>query len=148
MGELAEAHSEATDPDVLPIRTREIGAAAGGGATVYDETETGSLWFRADWLRRQNLDASHCDIISVRGESMEPVLPDGCSILVDRGRQRRLNGHIYALYTEDGLVVKRLAHEGAQWQLRSEHPAYEPTPMAESDEVIGEVRWAAYTLGR
>ena len=45
---------------------------------------------------------------------MEPTLPDGCSILVDRSRRRRLGGHVYVVRSpDDGLVVKRLDKDKA-----------------------------------
>ena len=51
---------------------------------------------------------------------MDPALPDGCSILVDRGRRRRMSGHLFVLLTGDGVVVKRLARgDGDDWRLVS-----------------------------
>ena len=32
--------------------------------------------------------ASQCKVIGVKGESMEPTLTDGCSILIDLNRRR------------------------------------------------------------
>ena len=124
-------------------------AAAGGGAEVYDETVVGRLWFRDDWLDRQAIDPTQCNVISVRGESMEPTLPDGCSILVDRsqGRRRRRVGRIFVMRTEDGLVVKRVGRdEEGTWRIESEHPAWPPVPWSDDTEIIGEVRWTARTF--
>ena len=77
---------------------------------------------------------------------MEPLLPEGCSILVDFGQRRRRQGRIYVLRGEDGLLVKRAARDGNAWILVSEHPAWEPIPWPHRAEVIGEVRWMAWTL--
>ena len=77
---------------------------------------------------------------------MEPILPDGCSILVDRskGRKRRRKGRIFVLRTEYGLVVRRAGRdEEGNWQIVSEHPSYLPVPWTGTTETIGEVRWAA-----
>ena len=60
-------------------------------------------------MDRFNLDARRCAIIRVRDESIEPTLPDGCSILFDRERRER---RIYVVRTDGGLIVKRTAQRG------------------------------------
>ncbi len=39
---------------------------------------------------------------------MEPTLPDGAFILVDRNRQRRQVDHLFVVRIDDGLIVKRI----------------------------------------
>ena len=135
------------DPsDRSPVRLLEFASAAGVGAEVYDETPIGLLWFRNDWLVSHSIDPEQSNIISVRGESMEPTLPDGCSILVDRKRREPQNGRIYVMRTEDGLVVKRVGRDAeGDWQIESEHSAWPPVPWTDTTEIIGEVRWSAVT---
>ena len=140
----------ATNDDPGPA-TRLVGvvklrAAAGSGAEVLDETVVGQLGFRRQWLDRHAIDPTQAVVISVRGESMEPTLPDGCSILVDRARRRRLAGHIYVLRTGDGIIVKRLEHAATGWQIVSDHSAWQPITWTDDAEVIGEVRWMARSL--
>ena len=135
-------------PAVRPVEVVEVAAAAGGGAEVYDETVVGRLWFRDDWLDRQAIDPNQCNVITVRGESMEPTLPDGCSILVDRsqGRRRRRVGRVFVMRTEDGLVVKRVGRgEEGNWQIESDNEDWEAVPWSNATEIIGEVRWSAVT---
>ena len=134
---------------VGPVDVNEVAAAAGGGAVIFDETVVGRLWFRRDWLARHAIDPKQCNVISVRGESMEPTLPDGCSILVDRsqGRRRRRVGRILVMRTEDGLVVKRVGRdEEGNWWIESEHPAWPRVPWSDTTEIVGEVRWLGRTF--
>ena len=136
-------------PAIRPVEVVEVAAAAGGGAEVYDDTVVGRLWFRDDWLDLHAIDPDQCNVIAVRGESMEPTLPHGCSILVDRsqGRRRRRVGRIFVLRTEDGLVVKRAGKDAeGNWQIESDNEAWEPVPWSRDTEIIGEVRWAARTF--
>ena len=130
-----------------PVELLEVASAAGSGAEVYDETPVGVLWFRNDWLARYGIDPKQRNIISVRGESMEPTLPDGCSILVDRNRRTPREGRIYVMRTEDGMVVKRVGEDrdGCR-QMLSDDPAWPPAILLEDTEIIGEVRWTARTL--
>ena len=133
--------------DRSPVRLVEVASAAGMGAEVYDETPVGLLWFRNDWLQSHSIDPEQSNIISVRGASMEPTLPDGCSILVDRKRRDPHQGRLYVMRTEEGLVVKRLGlDEEGRWEIRSDSPDWRVTPMSPGTEIIGEVRWSAVTF--
>ena len=130
-----------------PVVTYELAAAAGGGAMELDETPTGIVYFRYDWLTQHGLDAKQCCVMGVVGESMETMLPDGCAILVNRrpGIRRRVD-HLYVVINDLGLIVKRAGKdENGQWLLVSDHPAWEPVPWGDA-QMIGEVKWMARTL--
>ena len=79
----------------------ELASAAGDGAVVEQERVTGRVKFRRAWLARHGLVARKCWVIQVSGESMEPTLVDGCSILVNLAGRRRRVGHIYVVRTAD-----------------------------------------------
>ena len=130
-----------------PVVTYELAAAAGGGAMKLDETPTGIVYFRYDWLTQHGLDAKQCCVMGVAGESMETMLPDGCAILVNRrsGIRRRVD-HLYVVINDLGLIVKRAGKdEDGQWLLVSDHPTWEPVPWGDA-QMIGEVKWMARTL--
>ena len=130
-----------------PLEVLEVAAAAGGGAAVFDETPVGLFWFSSDWLERRSIDPTQAKIIGVQGESMEPTLPDGCSILVDCNRREPRQGRLYVLRTEEGLVVKRLGKDDqGRWQVVSDNPGWPPTLLTYGAEIIGEVQWMARTL--
>ena len=139
--------TDETEPDAKPIPVHRLQTAAGSGAFDLDETVKTYAYFRSEWLFRKGLAADRCNIIGVAGESMEPTLPAGCVILVDRNRTKRYRGHIFVVRTEDGLVVKRAGKdEGGGWQLVSDHPEWKPQPWPYGAEVIGEVKWMAREL--
>ena len=144
---VAAANENGVPPGARSVGTREVAAAAGGGAVNLDEAPVkGPVWFRRDWLDGHGIDPTRCMVISVRGESMEPTLPAGSKILVDRDRTRRRAGRIFVVTTDEGLVVKRLERRGRQWFLASDHPSWQPVPWPREAEVIGEVRWASRTF--
>ncbi len=146
----AAAGSSAKDASGAAIRfleVVEVAAAAGSGAEVYDETPTGTVPFRSDWLSRNVINPANCNVISVRGESMEPTLPDGSSIIVDRSRRELQAGRMFVMRTEEGLVVKRLGKDDkSRWEVRSDNPEWPSTPLTYGAEIIGEVRWVARTF--
>ena len=132
------------------IGVSELASAAGGGAVAYDERVTGRIKFRRSWLARHGLTARDCRVIQVLGESMEPTLVDGCSILVSHASRRRLVGRIYVVRTDDGLVVKRAGKDtSGAWQLISDNAdkrTWPNRPWPPDAEIVGEVRWAARTF--
>ena len=118
----------------------------GGGAQIDGERVRGLAWWPRAWLGSLGLDATRCAIIHVRGDSMEPTLPDGCSVLFDRNRWARRARGIYVVHTSDGLVVKRATRRGRGWDLTSGNPVFAPETRTADTETIGEVVWAARTL--
>ncbi len=131
-------------PGALPVEIRDLDALYDGSLA---EPASESLWFRRDWLRGHGLDYTHCLIVQVQGNSMEPTLPHGCSVLVDRDERQRRVGRIYALRTEEGLVIARAGRDNAGgWLLVRDHPDWKPVAWPEDAEVIGQVRWMARTL--
>ncbi len=132
------------------VGVSEFAGAAGAGAVVDDERVVGHIKFRRAWLARHGLVARQCRVIRVVGDSMEPTLVDGCSILVNRAVRRRRVGGIFVVRTDDGLVVKRAGKDRAgAWQLVSDNAdkrSWPSVPWPADALVTGEVRWAARTF--
>ena len=132
------------------VGVSELAPAAGDGAVVEQERVTGRVKFRRTWLARHGLVARNCRVIEVSGESMEPTLVDGCSILVNLAARRRRTGCIFVIRTGDGLVVKRAGGDTAgAWQIVSDNPnkhAWPTRPWPPDAEIVGEVKWAARTF--
>ena len=129
------------------VEARPLAAAAGGGAVIEDEAVNGYLAFSRSWLASRGIDPTRCVVIDVTGDSMEPTLPMGSSILVDRAQRRRRSDHIYVFRTEDGLLlVKRAVRHQRGWVMASDNPEYPSAPWQADAEVIGEVRWMARSI--
>ena len=133
-------------PGTRPVGIYEVDTAAGGGSLIEDAPLKGHVYFRRDWLDRRGIDPTQCSVIGVVGESMEPTLPDGCSILIDRSRRQPRDKRIYAIRMNDGLVVKRAGKAAGRRLMISDHPAWKPAPWPAGAETVGEVRWMARTL--
>ena len=141
----------ATDvPATRAVQMIEMEAAAGGGAYNLDDAPVrGPVWFRRDWIDSHGMDPTQAVMISVRGDSMEPTLPAGCKILVDRQRRRRRVGHIYVITAAEGLIVKRMGRgEGGGWLLvsDSDSPDWPDVSWPDDAVVAGEVKWMAREL--
>ena len=157
---MADLHDIDEGPAVEPTPTDEeatvqigisqIESAAGAGATVHNEHVRTKLKFPARWLFERGLMAWSCRFIRVRGESMEPTLPDGSLILVDLATEHPKSNKIFVIRTGDELIVKRLIKDTKMgWLLESDHPQRSlwPTQLWPNDaEIVGEVRWVARNL--
>ena len=141
------ANTASIPASARPIAVHRLQTAAGSGALDLDEAVKSYAYFRHEWLSRQGLVADRCSIIGVMGESMEPTLPEGCVILLDRNRRKRREGRIFVVRTEEGLVVKRAGKgTGGGWQLVSDHPRWPDAPWPSDAAIIGEVKWMAREL--
>lgn len=155
--ELEDADAPAGDdePWRYPL-LNETHSSAGPGAHVTNERSASYVPFRRDWSRKHGLHPSHCNMIGVRGESMEPTLQDGAWILVDRRRTEPRAGKVFVVRVGDETLVKRLqrVRSGGWWLVsdnrgrdaetgREAHPS-RPFPLDGS--IIGQVMWTGKTL--
>ena len=127
------------------VAIRKLRATAGSGTRNWDETVEGYLYFGEEWLRKHAIEPGHCRVARAVGASMEPTLPDGCSILVDFDRKEFRDGAVFVARTSDGVVARRAAQLSDGRQLVSDDGQSAPVRW-QSAGVIGEVRWMGRTL--
>lgn len=104
-------------PDDLPegdfvmIPRLDVHLSAGGGRDQVEIELTKDMpqAFRTEWIRLQRLRPSKLAAMRASGESMEPTIHDGDSLLVDTGDTRVVDGKVYALWYDGGERVKRLS---------------------------------------
>jgi phage repressor protein C with HTH and peptisase S24 domain len=131
----------------------DVEASAGAGAVVEGEEVKGHLAFRKDWLRRAGLKPSRLALLTVRGDSMEPSVPNGSTCLVERydEAQEPARDGIYVLRWDDHLVVKRLQRQiGGGFVILSDNPAYAPQDIPANRtadlRIAGRVVWLAHEI--
>lgn len=125
----------------------DIQAAAGYGRLVDDEKPVFSMAFRRYWVENYvTRDTKNLSVISVKGDSMEGVLNDGDSILINHGETTPRDG-LYVLRLNENLLVKRLQlMPGGIVNVISANEAY-PTfeinlnKMTDDVAIIGRVEW-------
>lgn len=125
----------------------DIQAAAGHGQLVGDEQPMFAMAFRRYWIENYvTRDIKNLSVISVKGDSMEGVLNDGDTILINHGQTTPRDG-LYVLRLNENLLVKRLQLiPGGIVNVISANEAY---PTFEIDlknptddvSIIGRVEW-------
>lgn len=130
---------------------REVELAAGSGRFVIQEDAGESLRFKKKNLRENNVQFGHAKCVTVRGNSMMPVLRDGATVGVDLGKTALgdvIDGDLYAINHGGQLRVKQLFRLPQGIRLRSfnrdDHPDEEYTFMQMQEEqiaILGHVFW-------
>lgn len=137
------------DDEVEVPLLKEVELSAGNGREPSQNHAKTTIRFGARSLRSKGVDPENAVCVTVTGDSMEPVLPNGSTAGVDRGRTTIKDGEMYALLHNDHLRVKvlyNLPTGGIRMRSfnRDEYPDEEYSPdrvSNESIQVYGRIFW-------
>lgn len=139
------------DDEVSVPFLREVELAAGSGRFVIEESERSSLRFGKRSLRHNGVQFDQAKCVTVRGNSMLPVLRDGATVGVNAGKSAIgdiVDGDLYAINHNGQLRVKQLYRLPTGIRLRSfnrdEHPDEDYTFQEIQEEqivILGHVFW-------
>lgn len=153
MGEVEGISPFIDNPDdsFVAIAHAGVKPSMGGGSVVLEEHEAPerAYHFRRAWIRHSlKASPSQLRIMTVEGDSMEPTLHDGDTVLVDMTRRAPNPSGIFVLDDGMGLVAKRLQHvpnsDPPAVRVISDnrhYPEYERT--ADEVHIVGRIRWFA-----
>lgn len=140
-----EAGDEAPNGSAL-VPVYDVTASAGYGALIDQETEVYSLAFPPNYLSKLTRSSpKNLAIISVKGDSMEPVLLDDDIVLLDTSKINLSYDGLFVLRFNDALHVKRIgrsAKRGHITIISDNRDLYPPFEAEIGDvEAIGKVLW-------
>lgn len=135
------ALGEPVSPNLCLVPKVQARLGAGGGSYLVDSEPEGQFAFRRDWLRKKG-PPEQMLLMEVLGDSMEPLIKEGDTVLIDRSQQEISSGGIYALGVEETILVKRLERRPNGLILISANPAYTPIHLQ------GEEMQAVRLIGR
>ncbi|MGR4042874.1 XRE family transcriptional regulator [Pseudomonas sp. 910_21] len=148
-----DEESPLRDDEVAVPFLREIELAAGTGRFAIQQDEGETLRFSKKKLRENNVQFSNARCVTVRGNSMAPVLRDGATVGVDVGKTSIsdiIDGDLYAISQNGQLRVKQLYRQPSGVRLRSfnrdEHQDEDYSFEEMHDEqimILGRVFWWA-----
>lgn len=143
---LSDEFSSAESSEFAYVPAYDVSVAAGHGSEPCDEEPSRRLAFRRRWLNFRGLHAKDLLVVYAKGDSMEPNIEDGNSLLVDTSQILPADGGIYVLRNEGQLVVKRTQHLlGEGILLISDNKAYKeqviPANGSNDLQVLGKVVW-------
>lgn len=126
----------------------EIDLALGMGATYLDGRQPdvlGIVPFKEDWLHGLHKGpVEHLKVVRGRGDSMEPTIRDGDTVLVDTSH-RRIDDQdrIWAIaYGELGMIRRIRVTPRGTWMLMPDNQVVRPDEVTDGEAaVIGRVIW-------
>lgn len=123
-----------------PVDVIEIETPAGARRIALDEQAVGLFWFRRNWLWQRAIDPVRCIVMRVRGSSMDPTLPDGCWIVVDKSRNELAEEGVFVARTDEGIVARRATrNKGGGWRMEADNPSWEDRLWPSGATPIGRV---------
>lgn len=146
---LRKAHPPKPDErrDPPPLAATLLATAVGSPPDAAAGEGAGAARQGPAWPEGSDLQTERCVAMEVRGSSMEPTLPDGCTVLVDLAGADWRPGRIFVVRTGGEAVVARAGSAGNGCRmLLSDRAGLAPMPWPEDGALIGEVRSAARTL--
>jgi phage repressor protein C with HTH and peptisase S24 domain len=99
-----------------------LSAGVAGVQLNDDENEVSTMGIDRAWADRHGYHESQLVAIEVRGESMEPSLYAGDTVVVNTADTRPVDGAVFAINYEGEALVKRLARDAGDWWLTSDNP--------------------------
>ena len=130
----------------MKIPYYDISLSAGiGNATWIVRDTPDKLLFRESWLQRRGLNESSLKAMYVRGESMEPLLYDMDTILLDINDLEIVDGSVYAIIFKNRLYIKELRNSEDGIDIISYHRDYETMHVTQETydqfKVLGKMVW-------
>jgi phage repressor protein C with HTH and peptisase S24 domain len=139
--------------NVAMLPRYDIQASAGHGRQLSEPVpEMERVPFRRDWLRERGINPAHAEIVTNRGDSMEPDIEDGAPMLLDTEKGKQIySGCIYVIVLEGDVLVKRVSRNvDGTIDLISSNPLY-PKQTITQDRldrltIAGRVHWTGRWL--
>ena len=138
-----------TQPEYMAIKKVKARLCAGDGSFETDEEVNNRYLFQSEWLKRKG-QPDQMVLMEVFGNSMEPELKSGDTVLVDCSQNSIIPGLIYAVGIDDTIMIKRIEKHPGKLLLRSDNKEYEPMIVQEAEmnslRIIGRIIWTCRTL--
>ncbi|WP_084294741.1 S24 family peptidase [Asaia prunellae] len=139
-------------PGYVPVRSLNASAGAGGGGLIEDGLLGYPQLFEEGFVTR-DLRARPEDlcVVEIEGQSMEPLLRSGDTVLVDMRKKNVAMEGIFVVFDGDGVVCKWVEMvrglDAPTLRIKSENdrfPSYDV--QAERCQILGRVVWFSRRL--
>ncbi len=147
--DVSQNQTSASDDNCISIPVlSNVKASMGFGVSVYNESQTAVYALSRQLAHDLGVSESQTKMIFASGDSMEPTIEGGDSLLIDRSRTEIYDGCIYCVRIEGQLYAKRLQKiPPCTIVVISDNPKYKAFEIDFSKnidfdfEVIGKIRW-------
>lgn len=139
---------EGDGPDTVSIPRVKLRLRAGTSSfdTEPDMDGDGHEQIPTSVLHSLQLNPKNLLALRVRGMSMEPMLFEDDTVIIDKSDVKPISRELYALNFNGEACVKQLLHKGGQWYMHSINPDFGPVNVRSGQcSIIGRV---VYQPGR
>lgn len=137
--------------DYQMIRRMDLSVSAGRGFEPVEGDAAESVALPSRWLSKAGINGNLSVLVTVKGDSMAPVIPDGAFVLVHQMEKHVVKPGIYAFNLDGQSFVKRLIPAETDGDGRalaisiiSDNPAFPPKVLTGRKlndlKVVGRVR--------
>ncbi|MEC4727243.1 hypothetical protein HWQ46_16985 [Shewanella sp. D64] len=115
-----------TENDFISIPRIDIEVSAGCGSYIVSELENEGMKVTQKWIINEGFLQADLVMMTAKGDSMEPSIPSGASLIIDKSQTSIKEDGVYVLRVEDALFVKRLRYDHLNYELNiiSDNPIY------------------------
>lgn len=135
------ASSDSIFKNIPKVKAR---LSAGGGSFEVGSEIEGYYAFRKEWLTTKG-NINKIVLMDIFGNSMEPEIKDGDTVLIDQSQKDILAGAVYAVGIDDTIMVKRLEKHPNKLVLHSDNKDYSPIYLQGNEinsvRIIGKILW-------
>ena len=148
--ETAPVGRDPFDEEYALIDGYHVAVSAGHGSFNDQHQVTRKLAFRRKWLTYRQLSPDNLAVVFAKGDSMEPTIHSGDSILVDMSRNQIQDGGLFVLRLGDELYAKRLQKrvDGGVNIISDNKAGYETLAVLPHElgslTIIGKVVWLGH----
>lgn len=141
VADLADYRSESDTH--WPIDMYDVKLSAGTGNCEWIMRKDEPLYFRQAWFKARRLSRADLRGMYVRGDSMEPVLKNWDTVIIDTADTEPTDGEIYAVIYKDKFYIKTVRNVADGIDLISYNPDYPPIEVREAErfQCLGRMVW-------
>jgi phage repressor protein C with HTH and peptisase S24 domain len=118
---VAFEHNDASQIQIRKVKLR-LSAGINGFAIEQEELDGNPISFRKEWFLNNDYHPDKLIAIGVKGDSMEPTMSQGDTVVINTAEKSPKDGKIFAVNYEGEAVIKRLERNIGQWWLVSDNP--------------------------
>ncbi|MBW3513228.1 helix-turn-helix domain-containing protein [Shewanella sp. NKUCC01_JLK] len=144
-------HQDQFNEEYFLIEGYDVVVSTGHGAFNDETGVRRRLSFRKNWLKYRGLKPENLKVVYAKGNSMEPAIHSGDSLLVDISKTTLEDGCIFVLRLGDDLYAKRLQKlfDGGI-EILSDNKEYKSQIVSAGElpmlQIIGKVVWMGKNL--
>lgn len=105
----------------IPKVTLRLQAGVTGFQAEPDRRDGGTMGLPRSWVDRKGLDPAQLLSMDVKGESMEPTIYEGDTVVVNLADKKPVDNGVFAVNYDGEAVIKRLSRNEGQWWLMSDN---------------------------